>query len=423
MDLFDAAADERVKAAAPLAARMRPVELDEVVGQSHLTGVGKPLRSLIDNDAIRSVILWGPPGTGKTTIAEIVANKTSREFIKLSAVHSGVKEVRAVIEGARRRLGELGRGTTLFLDEIHRFNKAQQDAFLPAVENGTIVLIGATTENPFFEINTPLLSRALLFRLEAIDDEAIGTLVDRAVVSARGLDSAVTVSSSARAHLVDKANGDARRVLNSLEVAAALVEAERRSVIELVDAEAAMNARLVAYDKGGDQHYDVISAFIKAMRGSDPDAAIYWLARMITAGEDAKFIARRMVILASEDIGLADPDALNVAVAAARALEFVGLPEAALNLGQAVIYLAKAPKSNSVTVALGAAFADVQDRRTEPVPTHLRDSHYRGAKRLGHGAGYIYPHDEPGHHADQDYLPDDLAGRSYYVPSGQGQDV
>jgi len=428
VDLFQAAADEAAHRAAPLAARMRPRSLDEVVGQRHLIGRGAPLRALILSDALRSVILWGPPGTGKTTLARIVAAETERAFETLSAVTAGVKDVRAVIEGARRRLVESSMtggspgGTILFLDEIHRFNRAQQDALLPAVEDGTLVLIGATTENPFFEINGPLLSRALLFRLEVLDDEDVAEVVDRAVRDERGLAGRFTLAPDARTHLVEKANGDARHALSELEVCAALAQADGRSEIDLADAEGAVQSRLVAYDKAGDTHYDVISAFIKSLRGSDPDASLYWLARMLAGGEDPRLVARRMVILASEDVGLADPQALVVATAAAQALEFVGLPEARLNLAQAALYLARAPKSNSVTVGLGAAERDVEEERTGEVPRHLRDAHYPGASRLGHGEGYRYPHDFAGGRVEQQYMPDHLTERTYYRPSGIGED-
>lgn len=423
MDLFDAAADTATAAGAPLAARMRPASLAEVAGQRHLIGPGKALRALIETDALRSVILWGPPGVGKTTLARLIASETERAFETLSAVSAGVKDVREVIESARVRLGGEGRRTILFLDEIHRFNRAQQDALLPAVEDGLLVLVGATTENPYFEINGPLLSRALLFRLEPLDDTDVGDVIDRALADPRGLGGAFALAADARAHILDKANGDARHALSELEVAAALAEAGGRGEIGLDDAEGAAQARFVAYDKKGDTHYDVISAFIKSLRGSDPDAAVYWLARMLAGGEDPRFIARRMVILASEDIGLADPQALVVAVAAAQALEFVGLPEARLNLSQAAIHLARAPKSNSAAVAIWEAEAAVEQTRTGAVPAHLRDAHYPGARRLGHGDGYVYPHDHPGTRVRQQYLPDNLVGRRFYRPLGTGADV
>ncbi|MCC7076685.1 MAG: replication-associated recombination protein A [Acidimicrobiia bacterium] len=423
MDLFDAAADRAREANAPLPARLRPRTLAEMAGQAHLLGPGRPLRTLIESDALRSVILWGPPGSGKTTLARITAELTARDFVTLSAVSAGVKDVRAVIEAARRRLGEQGRGTILFLDEIHRFNKAQQDALLPAVEDGTLVLIGATTENPYFEINSPLLSRASLFRLEPLSDDEVAAVLDRALREPRGLGGEFEVEADAHAHLVGVANGDARRVLVCLELAARLAQSAGRSRIVRADAVAAAGARHVAHDRAGDAHYDVISAFIKSLRGSDVNAALHWLARMLEGGEDPRFVARRMVIFASEDVGLADSDALGVAVHAAQAVDLVGLPEARLNLAHAVIYLARAVKSNSVIAAIDAAEADLQERRFGPVPAHLRGSGYPGARRLGHGEGYEYPHDFAGHWVEQEYLPVGMEERPYYVPSGQGDDV
>ncbi len=414
-DLFSAAVDERLSAQAPLAARMRPQRLDDVLGQDHLLGPGRPLRALIETDRLSSVLLWGPPGTGKTTLARLIAGATRREFVPMSAVTAGVKDVRETVAGARRALGEHGRGTILFLDEVHRFNRAQQDALLPSVEDGTLTLIGATTENPFFSVNAPLLSRSSLFRLEPLDEAALAELVRRALdhEHARADDDAVTL-------LVDLVDGDARAALTSLEVALALTAARGGDRTTLADVEAARSTRALRYEE--DDHYDVISAFIKSIRGSDADAGVYWLARMLAAGEDARFIARRLVILASEDVGLADPLAFVVADAAARAVEFVGLPEAQLNLAQAVVHLATAPKSNRVASALWAANADVADRPAGAVPAHLRDAHYRGAARLGHGRGYRYPHDDPEGWVDQQYLPDDLADRTYYQPSEHGEE-
>jgi putative ATPase len=410
--LFDEAAAERLRRQAPLAARLRPRTIDDVVGQPHLLGPGKPLRRLVETDTMSSVLLWGPPGTGKTTLALAVAGTTAKEFEQLSAVTAGVKDVRDVIERARRRLGEDGRGTILFLDEIHRFNKAQQDALLPAVEDGTLVLIGATTENPFFEVNPPLRSRSTLFRLFPLDEPSLRTLADRGLDALRA-----EADPDAIALIVDRAGGDGRQVLTSLEVAAALAEPSR---ITLQHAEAALSTSAVRY--GRDDHYDVISAFIKSMRGSDPDAAVYWLARMLEAGEDPRFIARRMVIFASEDVGMADPQALVVAVSAAHALEFVGLPEAQLNLSQAVIHLATAPKSNASALAVWGARADVAAGKLGEVPAHLRDAHYSGAARIGHGAGYEYPHDHSGAWVEQQYLPDNLAGASWYHPTDRGRE-
>ncbi len=408
-DLFGAALQERLRRQAPLAARMRPATLDDVVGQEHLLGPAGPLRRLIEADRMSSVILWGPPGTGKTTLARLIAGATARSFETLSAVTAGVKDVREVVERARRRLAEHGEGTILFLDEIHRFNKAQQDAFLPAVEEGLLVLIGATTENPYFEVNAPLLSRSSLFRLQPLTPDAVRTLLERGLAHERA-----EADDEALAHLVGRADGDARVALNALEVAIALAT----GVVTLADAEAALDARALRYER--DEHYDIVSAFIKSLRGSDPDAGLYWLARMLEAGEDARFIARRMVILASEDVGMADPMALLVADAAARAVEFVGLPEAQLNLAQAVVHLATAPKSNRVTAALGGAQADVKDRPAGEVPMHLRSASYFGAKKLGHGAGYEYPHDDPRGWVPQEHRPPEVADRVYYEPSDHG---
>ncbi len=413
-DLFSAAAAERMARRAPLAARLRPRRLEEVLGQDHLLGPGKPLRALVDADRLSSAILWGPPGVGKTTLAKLLAAHSAKAFEQLSAVTASVKDVREVIESARDRLGQHGRGTILFLDEIHRFNKAQQDALLPSVEDGLLVLIGATTENPFFEVNPPLLSRSTLFRLEALDDEALGTL------ARRGLEAeAADADADALDHLVTRASGDGRQLLTALEVAVALAAARGgRARVTLADAESALGTRALGY--GRDDHYDVVSAFIKSIRGSDPDAGLYWLARMLDAGEDARFVARRLVILASEDVGLADPLALVVADAAARAVEFVGLPEASLNLAQAVVHLALAPKSNRVAAGLWAAQAHVREGGALAVPMHLRDAHYQGASRLGHGRGYGYPHDDPRGWVEQSYRPDEVAERVYYQPSNHG---
>jgi putative ATPase len=413
-DLFDAAVAERLSKQAPLAARLRPERLDDVVDQQHLLGHGRPLRTLIEQDRLSSVILWGPPGTGKTTLARVIAGVTSKAFETLSAVTAGVKDVREVVERARRRLGENGQGTILFLDEVHRFNKAQQDALLPSVEEGVLVLIGATTENPYFEVNAPLLSRSTLFRLQPLDADALRTVLDR------GLElEGASASDEALSHLAERAEGDARAALNALEVAVALAGPERR--VELSHAEAALSARAIRYER--DEHYDIVSAFIKSIRGSDADAALYWLARMLEAGEDARFIARRLVILASEDVGMADSLGLVVADAAARAVEFVGLPEAQLNLAHAVVYLASAPKSNRAARALWAAQADVRDRPSGAVPAHLRDASYRAAKKLGHGVGYRYPHDDPRGWVEQEYRPPEVAGRTYYEPSEHGAEV
>jgi putative ATPase len=416
-DLFAAAVRERLAHQAPLAARLRPRTLDDVVGQDRLLAPGRPLRALIEEDRLSSVLFWGPPGTGKTSLARLIADTTAKAFEPMSAVSASVKDVREVLERARSRLGQQGQGTILFLDEIHRFNKAQQDALLPAVEEGLLVLIGATTENPFFEVNPPLRSRSTLFRLEPLDADALTTLAGRGL-DAEGADAAP----DSVAHLVARAEGDGRQLLTALEVAVALARARRPDStpvrVELADAEDALDTRVLRY--GEDDHYDVISAFIKSLRGSDPDAALHYLARMLEAGEDARFIARRLVILASEDVGMADPMALVVADAAARAVEFVGLPEAQLNLAQAVVHLATAPKSNRSALGIWNAREDVRNGVGGAVPAHLRDAHYRGARSLGHGKGYEYPHDDPRGWLAQQYAPDDVAGRSYYVPSNHG---
>jgi putative ATPase len=412
-DLFTSALNERLARQAPLAARMRPRTLDEVVGQEQLLARGRPLRALIDQDRLSSVILWGPPGTGKTTLARLIAGVTDRAFVAMSAVTAGVKDVREVIADGRRRLAEHDRGTILFLDEVHRFNKAQQDALLPAVEDGTLTLIGATTENPYFEVNAPLLSRSTLFRLEPLSPEAL-TMIIRRALDHEG----ATADDAAIDLIVNLVDGDARAALTSLEVALALAPGRP---VTVADVEAARSARALRYEE--DDHYDIISAFIKSIRGSDPDAGLYWLARMLAAGEDPRFIARRLVILASEDVGMADPLGLVVADAAARAVEFVGLPEAQLNLAQAVVHLATAPKSNRVMIGLSRAAADVREQPAGVVPAHLRDSHYRSAARIGHGIGYQYPHDDPRGWVAQQYRPDHLEGRKYYEPSSHGAEA
>ena len=416
-DLFAAAAEERLERRQPLAARMRPIRLDDIVGQKHLLGPGKPLRSLIEADRLSSVVLWGPAGTGKTTLARVVARSTSKQFVQLSAVTATVKDVREEIAKARQRLGERGQPTILFLDEVHRFNKAQQDSLLPAVESGLITLIGATTENPYFEVNAPLLSRSTLFRLEPLDDEAIGQLL------ARGLEvEGATADPEAMEHLVARVGGDGRQSLTALEVAVALAAARADGepiYVESEDVEAALNVKAFRY--GRDEHYDTISAFIKSIRGSDPDAAVYWLARMLEAGEDPRFIARRLMVHASEDIGMADSQALLVASAAAHAVEFVGLPEARINLSHATVYLATAPKSNRAYMAINKAQEAARTAGGE-VGTHLRDAHYQGAASLGHGEGYRYPHDDPRGWVDQQYLPAEVVGRRFYEPKRLGDE-
>ena len=416
-DLFSAAATERLRAQAPLAARMRPRTLDDVVGQRHLVAKGSPLRVLIEADRLSSVIFWGPPGTGKTTLAEVVALTTQRYFERLSAVSAGVKDVRESIERAAERLGQFGKGTIVFIDEIHRFSTSQQDALLPSVESGVITLIGATTENPYFEINSPLRSRSTLFRLEPLLVEDVRTLLDRGALA-----EGVQVESEALDALATRCGGDARQALTALEVACALAS-EKKEVLTTKHVDAALGVSALRY--GRDDHYDVVSAFIKSIRGSDPQAGLFWLARMLESGDDPKFIARRLVILASEDVGMADPNALVVAVAAATALEHVGLPEAQLNLAQAVVYLATAPKSNRVALAIWAAREDVRKGVFSEVPAHLRDGHYQAAKEFGHGVGYIYPHDDPSGWVSQQYLPDQAKGSisrqtSYYTPSDHG---
>jgi putative ATPase len=419
--LFDEAAREAEDAAAPLAVRMRPHTLDDVVGQQHLTGPGAPFRKLIDNDAAMSVVMWGPPGTGKTTLAHVVSEVTKRRFTELSAVTAGVKDVRAAIETARRDLGMTGTQTVLFIDEVHRFNKAQQDALLPAVENRWVSFIGATTENPFFSVVGPLLSRSLLLTLEPLSEADIRAVISRALTDQRGLAGAVTLAGDAEDHLVKLAGGDARRALTYLESAA--LGLAPGAEIGLADLERAVDRAAVRYDRDGDQHYDVISAFIKSIRGSDADAALHYLARMIEAGEDPRFIARRIIVHASEDVGMADPTALGVAIAAAQAVEFVGLPEARINLAQATIHLALAPKSNAVIKAIGAAAQDVKAGLGGPVPSHLRDASYRGAARLGHGEGYEYPHDAEEGVVAQQYAPDAITGRQYYEPTRHGAEA
>src|ERR1700691_221080 len=396
--LFDDAEETAASAAAPLAVRMRPRNLDEGIGQRHLVGAGTPFRKLIDNDAPMSLLLWGPPGTGKTTLAYVVSQVTSRRFVEISAVSAGVKDVRAAVEAARRTLGMSGMQTVLFIDEVHRFSKTQQDALLPAVENRWVSFIGATTENPFFSVVSPLLSRSLLLTLQPLSDDDVREVISRALSDPRGLGGAVTMDDEAADHLVRLAGGDARRALTYLEAAALGIPAGGR--IDVAALERAVDRAAVRYDRDGDQHYDVISAVIKSMRGSDVDAALHYLARMIAAGEDPRFIARRLIVHASEDVGMADPTALQTAVAAAHAVEFIGLPEARVN----------------------AAEADVKAGLIGGVPSHLRDAHYPGAKRLGHGQGYVYPHDLPEGIVTQQHAPDVIDGRAYYEPSNHGME-
>ncbi|MEU4626012.1 AAA family ATPase [Actinoplanes sp. NPDC023801] len=405
---------------APLPVRMRPASLDELIGQEHLLAPGAPLRQLVTGASPMSVILWGPPGTGKTTIAHLVANATDRKFVAMSALTAGVKDVRAVIDTARRERRYGGPPTVLFIDEVHRFSKTQQDSLLAAVEDRTVTLLAATTENPYFSVISPLLSRCVLLTLQSLGEDDVRRLLRRAITDERGLGGAVTLAADAEDHLVRLANGDVRKALTALEAAAGSALAQDAAEIDLATAEKAVDVAAVRYDRDGDAHYDVISAFIKSMRGSDPDAALHYLARMLVAGEDPRFIARRIVIFASEDVGMADPQALLVATAAAQAVQNVGLPEAGLNLAHAVVHLATAPKSNSVTVALGEAMADVRAGRGGPVPPHLRDAHYPGSRGLGHGRGYRYPHDDPRGVVRQQYVPDDLVGTDYYRPTDHG---
>lgn len=418
--LFDDAAAEAEWAAAPLPVRMRPRALDEVVGQEHLLGPGAPLRQLAEGDQPMSLLLWGPAGTGKTTLAYVVSRATRRRFVQLSAVTAGVKDVRGVIDEARRDLGVGGRETVLFIDEVHRFSKTQQDALLPAVENRWVTFIGATTENPFFSVVSPLLSRSLLLTLEPLTEEEVRRVVHSALTSERGLAGTVGLDAEAEEQLLRLAGGDARRALTYLETAATAARERDESEVSVPALERAADRAAVRYDREGDQHYDVASALIKSIRGSDVDAALHYLARMVEAGEDPRFIARRLIVHASEDVGMADPTALQAAVAAADAVQFVGLPEARINLAQAVIHLATAPKSNAVITAVDAALADVRQGLGGAVPAHLRDAHYPQAKRLGHGKGYRYPHDEPEGIVGQRYAPEEIAGREYYRPTGHG---
>lgn len=434
------------RSSAPLAVRMRPQNVDEVLGQAHLLNPGSPLRVLAGADHAgpagpASVILYGPPGTGKTTLAHVIARAPGRKFVELSAITAGVKDVRAVMDQALLDRDMYGTTTVLFLDEIHRFTKAQQDALLPGVENRWVILVAATTENPSFSVISPLLSRSLLLRVHSLETADVESLINRALEDPRGFNGAAVIDEDARAHLAAVSGGDARRSLTSLEAAAAIAFSENEQAefqseksaepggettpskpvrITLAHAQEAVDRAAVRYDKDGDQHYDVISAFIKSIRGSDADAAVHYLARMLEGGEDPRFVARRIMIAASEDIGLADPQALQVATAAAQSVALVGMPEARIILSQAVIYCALAPKSNAAYVAINKAIADVRAGLSGQVPVHLRDAHYAAAADLGHGDGYIYAHDEPGHVAAQQYLPDTLQGKTYYEPTPHG---
>jgi putative ATPase len=417
---------DAVNPSAPLAVRMRPRTIDEIVGQQHLLASGSPLRRLAEGRAAMSVFLWGPPGVGKTTIASVISHASNRRFVEISAVTAGVKDVRRELDTARRELAA-GRPTVLFVDEVHRFSKAQQDVLLPAVENRIVTLVAATTENPSFSVISPLLSRSLLLTLRPLTEADISTLVDRALSDERGLRTPdgdrYTLDDDARADLMRLAGGDARRVLTYLEEAAAGATSSGTDTITTDIIATAADRAAVRYDRGGDQHYDVISAFIKSIRGSDADAALHWLARMIEAGEDPRFIARRLIISASEDIGMAAPSVLQTCVAAAQAVQLIGMPEARINLAQATIAAATAPKSNAVITAIDAALADVRAGKGGEVPAHLRDAHYSGAAALGHGVAYKYAHDFPHGVAAQQYLPDDLAGARYYRPTDHGNEA
>ena len=424
MDLFDYMRETKKEKESPLASRMRPKTLDEVVGQQHIIGKDKLLYRAIKADKLSSVIFYGPPGTGKTTLAKVIANTTSADFTQINATVAGKKDMEEVVKQAQNALGMYGRKTILFIDEIHRFNKGQQDYLLPFVEDGTLILIGATTENPYFEVNGALLSRSRIFELKPLEKEDVKELIRRAVYDKeRGMGIYdADIDEDAADFLADTANGDARAALNAVELGVLTTAkgADGRIHIDMAVAQECIQKRAVRYDKNGDNHYDTISAFIKSMRGSDPDAAVYYLARMLYAGEDIKFIARRIMICAAEDVGNADPQALVVAVAAAQAAERIGLPEAQIILSQAVTYVATAPKSNAACNAVFDALEAVKSRKTMPVPVHLQDAHYKGAAKLGHGQGYLYAHDFPNHYVKQQYLPDGMEGSVFYQPTENG---
>ena len=424
MDLFEYMRQQNMKDESPLASRLRPTTLDEVVGQQHIVGKDKLLYRAIKADKLSSIIFYGPPGTGKTTLAKVIANTTSAEFMQINATSAGKKDMEEVVAAAKNNQGMYGKKTSLFIDEIHRFNKGQQDYLLPFVEDGTIILIGATTENPYFEVNPALLSRSVIFELKKLSTEDIRTLLLRAVNDTeKGMGSYhAQMDDDALEFLADMANGDARAALTAIELGILTTDRSEDGIIHITldVASECIQKRVINYDKTGDNHYDTISAFIKSMRGSDPDAAVYYLARMLYAGEDVKFIARRIMILASEDIGNADPQALQVAVAAAQAVERLGMPEARIVLAQAVTYMASAPKSNSAINAIDKAMRVVQETKTPPVPVHLQDAHYKSAGKLGHGKGYKYAHDYKNHYVKQQYLPDGLTGEVFYEPSENG---
>lgn len=423
MDIFDMIKEKTLEKDAPLAARMRPETLDDVVGQDHILGKDKLLYRAIKADKLGSLILYGPPGTGKTTLARVIAKTTKSHFTQLNATIAGKKDIQEVVAQAKNHLGMNMRKTILFIDEIHRFNKAQQDALLPHVEDGTVILIGATTENPYFEVNGALVSRSRIFQLKPIDQDAIKTLLMRSLQKDKVLrEQTITIDEEAMDFWAEIANGDARAALNALELGALTTEPSEDGTIHITlgVAEECIQRRAITYDKNGDQHYDTISAFIKSMRGSDPDAAVYYLARMLYAGEDPKFIARRIVICASEDVGNADPQALVVAMNAANAVNFIGMPESQLILSQAVLYIATAPKSNAATIAIGAATQAVKEETVITLPKHLKDAHYKSAAKLGHGVDYRYAHNYEHHYVKQQYLPDELVGRSFYEPTEMG---
>lgn len=424
MDLFEYMREQQKETEAPLASRLRPTTLDEMVGQQHIIGKDKLLYRAIKADKLSSIILYGPPGTGKTTLAKVIAHTTSAEFLQINVTSAGKKDMEEVIAQAKNNQGMYGRKTILFIDEIHRFNKGQQDYLLPFVEDGTIILIGATTENPYFEVNGALLSRSIIFELKSLSKEDIRTLILRAVTDReKGLGAYdAVIDDDALEFLADVANGDARAALTAIELGVLTTErsADGKIHITLAVASECIQKRVVKYDKSGDNHYDTISAFIKSMRGSDPDAAVYYLARMLYAGEDIKFIARRIMICAAEDVSNADPMALVVATSAAQAVERIGMPEAQIILAQAVTYVASAPKSNSAVCAISDAMAAVRDTMTAPIPVHLQDAHYKSSQKLGHGVGYKYAHDYPNHYVKQQYLPDGLTDRTFYHPSENG---
>ena len=423
MDLFDYMREQNKENESPLASRLRPTTLDEVVGQEHIIGKGKLLYRAIKADKLSSILFYGPPGTGKTTLAKVIANTTSAEFMQINATSAGKKDMEEVVQKAKDNAGMYGKKTILFIDEIHRFNKGQQDYLLPFVEDGTVILIGATTENPYFEVNAALLSRSIIFELHPLSAENIKTLLQRAVSDENGLAAyKAKIDPDALDFLAEISGGDARMALNAIELGVLTTQRSEDGIIHITQevASECIQKRVVRYDKSGDNHYDTISAFIKSMRGSDPDAAVYYLARMLYAGEDIKFIARRIMICASEDVSNADPMALVVATSAAQAVERIGMPEARIILAQAVTYVASAPKSNSAITAIDEAIESVRNEKISGIPTHLQDAHYKSASKLGHGVGYQYAHAFPNHYVEQQYLPDELVGRSFYRPTKNG---